>query len=169
MKPALPVIGSRWADPAGLYAGLIHTPEGLHHVVLVDELPKKAEMNWSAAMKWAKGIGADLPSRQEALALFKHLPGEFERDWHWTNEQFSAEGYAWVQRFGYGYQSLDGESYERRVRAVRRFPLDPSILQPQPGQLTAEVLAEARKLLDIHDGLAAHVAGLRELIGKAAS
>jgi hypothetical protein len=124
----LPQLGQPWPETPGTYAGLIHTPEGLHHLVLLDEAPSQ-RMEWADAMAWAKGLDADLPSRVEALTIFKNLPGKVEAFWHWTNEQYAGgESYAWYQYFGTGDQVSTRKSYEGRVRAVRRFPIDPSIL-----------------------------------------
>ena len=117
----LPAIGAPL--PGGTYAGLIHTPEGLHHLVLLDDTPP-SRLTWQDAIAWAKSIGADLPSRVEALVFYKHLPSKFEREWHWTNEQHSAV-YTWTQLFYHGYQYDSGKKYEGRARAVRRISITP--------------------------------------------
>lgn len=117
---AMPTIGQEWEG--GTYAGLIHTTECLHHLVLLDDKPTE-RLGWDKAVAWAKSIDADLPSRVEALVLFKNLPDRFEKQWHWTHEQYSRYD-AWLQCFGDGDQDNLGLAYEGRARAVRRFKVE---------------------------------------------
>ncbi len=58
---------------------------------------------------------------QTSIALFQEGGAEaFEEAWYWSSTQFS-RGYAWVQYFAVGSQSVVGKDYTRRVRLVRRF------------------------------------------------
>lgn len=89
-----------------------------HHLIL---LAGDDSMPWKEAVAWAKKQGGDLPSRIDMLVLFKHLRGEFKRDWYWTSEEGAGSAdYAWLQRFFSGSQSSGRKSYDFRCRAVRR-------------------------------------------------
>jgi hypothetical protein len=121
----LPTLGSPLHG--GKFAGITTAADGTHHaLILLDDKPSD-KLTWRKALNWATKLDADLPSRAEALLLFMNLPGEFERTWHWTNTQYS-DGNAWYQTFYYGCQSRNGKSAELRARAVRRLPINPSIL-----------------------------------------
>lgn len=122
-------IGHSWPGLEGsAFAGITTSKASeIYALVLLADKPSKP-LKWVAAMEWAKGIGADLPNRVEGALLFANLRDSFEKEWHWTNEQYSDAGCAWCQYFYGGNQDITDKSYGRRVRAVRRFPLDPSIL-----------------------------------------
>jgi hypothetical protein len=125
--PALPAIGAPL--DGGTYAGITCDKQGKPYaLVLLADRPA-GSLTWQAAMDWAKSINADLPNRVEGALLFANLRDSFEKDWHWTNEQSAGyESYAWCQYFDDGGQVNNHKSYEGRVRAVRRLPIDPSIL-----------------------------------------
>ncbi|HET9678962.1 MAG TPA: DUF1566 domain-containing protein, partial [Gammaproteobacteria bacterium] len=61
-----------------------------------------------------------LPARRENALLYTNLPELFEKCWHWSSTQYSADD-AWGQGFGNGGQNGIHKYYECRVRAVRRF------------------------------------------------
>lgn len=107
-----------------IYAGLTLL-EGKPHELWL--LPDKAEeLDWDAAIAWAKylGVGASLPTRFDALVLWQNLRSEFEKDAYWTCEEYAgAAGYAWYQHFYYGSQSNWHKSSKNRARAVRRSPI----------------------------------------------
>ncbi len=88
-------------------------------------LPGEAEgLTWDEAVAWAKEQGGELPTRQEALALFVNLKSEFSDNWYWTGEQRAdLPACAWVQDFDVGYQLTDLKSFLYRVRAVRRLAI----------------------------------------------
>jgi hypothetical protein len=126
---ALPAFGDAWQG--GSYAGITTSKTGeVYALVLLDDKPT-GELNWKDALAWAKALNAEVPTRVESAMLFANLPDAFEKDWHWTSEQHSDADYAWVQGFDYGYQSPNRKSYEGRVRAVRRLPLNPSTIEVQ--------------------------------------
>jgi hypothetical protein len=111
----------------GKYAGITTGTDGVPYaLILLDAEPTK-ELNWRDALAWAAEQSGDLPSRVESAMLFANLKSEFKPEWHWTNTQYSDYG-AWFQNFDYGSQDYYGKSAELRARAVRRFPLDSSIL-----------------------------------------
>ena len=100
----------------GSYAG----PDGKTTVAIL--LPgEKKNVAWKDALSWAKDQGGDLPNRVEALLLFQHHRGEFQREVYWTNEQpAEVSSYAWGQSFGDGFQDVWLQGYKDVARAVRR-------------------------------------------------
>jgi hypothetical protein len=60
-----------------------------------------------------------LPAKRESATLYASVPELFEKVWHYTSTQYSAD-YAWNQYFGDGGQSIASKSSEGRFRAVRR-------------------------------------------------
>ena len=112
----LPPIGG--ALEGGIYAGLtIH--ENLPMALVL--LPGDENLTWSKAKDWAVKQGGVLPSRMDALALWKNLPGEFKKEWYWTSEEYAGNAdFAWLQSFDYGGQGNNHKSDGFRCRAVRR-------------------------------------------------
>jgi hypothetical protein len=108
----------------GIFCGLTTDKEGKHFAVAL--LPDKPDggLPWKKAIAWAESVDGMLPTRPVAALLFANARDEFDKDWHWTSEQYSA-GYAWLQLFGHGYQDYDVKSYEGRARAVRLIHLIP--------------------------------------------
>ena len=99
--------------------GVIDENGAVTHTVL---LPGDADpAPWEAQMDWAKSIGGDLLRRTEQSIAFASMPEEFERDWYWSNQQYSSvSGYAWCQNFSNGSQFSCRKLTELRARAVRR-------------------------------------------------
>jgi len=103
------------------YVGAIISADGTKrdHIILLPET--KVDINWKDAMTWAKSIGGDLPNRCESALLFATMKDQFEKEWHWTNEQHAnGSDCAWMQGFYDGYQFINRKSSEFRARAVRR-------------------------------------------------
>jgi hypothetical protein len=126
---ALPTLGALFHG--GTYAGITTSKTGeVYALVLLADKPA-GELNWKDAQAWAKKLGADVPNRVESAMLFANLPDAFQKEWHWTSEQASDAAYAWYQLFNNGYQTTLHKSYEGRVRAVRRLPLNPSTIEVQ--------------------------------------
>lgn len=63
-----------------------------------------------------------LPSRAELWALRANVPELFDKTWHWSSTQGSANG-AFAQSFESGGSRWLNKGYAFRVRAVRRIPL----------------------------------------------
>jgi len=103
------------------YVGSIISVDGKkreHIILLPGELTND---NWDDCMTWAASIGGELPDRVESALLFATLKDQFAEEWYWTREQDALNvGYAWMQDFDDGYQSLNRKSYKYRARAVRR-------------------------------------------------
>jgi hypothetical protein len=102
-----------------LWAGVVTTPKGLHHVILLpgDQDPT----TWKKQLAWAKKAGGDLPDRQELALLRVMLPDEFQKTWYWSCEQHAAyPDYAWYQYFHDGDQYDLHINVRLRARAVRR-------------------------------------------------
>ena len=102
-----------------LWAGVVTTPKGLHHVILLPG--DQDDATWKKQLAWAKKIGGDLPSRQELSLLFVMARDEFKEDCYWSNEQHAANSaYAWYQYFTSGHQGLSNINDKLRARSVRR-------------------------------------------------
>lgn len=67
---------------------------------------------------------AELPKQTDVSAFHAGGNEAMEAVWHWSSTQYSAYG-AWYQTFDGGVQSLGCKDYEGRVRAARRFKLNP--------------------------------------------
>jgi hypothetical protein len=121
-----PPIGQPWPGQGGIYAGIAGDIEGgaPGHLILLDGKPVD-ELSWQYAVKWGQdqGEGARLPTKAEAALLFANLPDAFEKTWHWTGTQYSAD-YAWYQYFDYGTQDIGFKHDTGRARAVRRSVLE---------------------------------------------
>ena len=105
------------------YIGAIGDASGnLHHVILLPG--DNDDASWQAQMDWAKSIGGDLPNRIEQAMLWANHRDQFKKDWYWSNETHHSEpGWAWLQSFSSGTQSLTLKINELRARAVRRLPI----------------------------------------------
>lgn len=127
---ALPLIGQAWPALEGsIYAGVTTDQKGgIYALVLLVDKPAK-DLDWKASMAWAKSVDASLPTRPESALLFANARSAFARRLHWTNEAYEGDAsFAWHCHFYDGYQGNVHKSYEGCARAVRRFPLNPSIL-----------------------------------------
>ncbi len=102
-----------------LWAGIVTTEKGLHHIILMPG--DQAGASWKKQMAWAKKAGGDLPDRVELATLRRTLPEEFKPERYWSNEQHAADSdYAWCQYFYYGYQNNTTINDKLRARSVRR-------------------------------------------------
>ena len=106
-----------------IYIGAIGDAAGnLHHVILLPG--DNDDATHESQLEWAKSIGGDLPSRIEQAMLWANHRDQFKKDWYWSNEIHHAEsGWAWYQRFSFGYQGYYDRFTELRARAVRRLPI----------------------------------------------
>lgn len=115
---SLPASGKPLAD--GTFIGVTTLPDGTHAaVVLLDDRPEK-RLTWQAAMDWAAGLDAQLPTRPIAALLYANARDRFERSWHWTSdahEEYASS--AWYCYFTSGDQTLTHESFVACARAVR--------------------------------------------------
>jgi hypothetical protein len=77
------------------------------------------------AAKWAAALRIDghddfyLPARRELGLLCANVPELFEKVWHWSSTQYSAND-AWGQLFGDGHQNGYDKGTEFQAVAVRR-------------------------------------------------
>lgn len=110
---------------AATYVGICTAADGsLYALLRLDDQPAQ-RLDWNAAMAWAQGLQASLPTRPEAALLFALLPGQLQKTWHWTNETCNWNAsYAWGCYFSRGYQISDLKSCEGSAVAVRRLPLE---------------------------------------------
>lgn len=106
---SLPALGAELAG--GIFRGVITLKSGQHAAVI--QLPNKAQerMAWKDAMAWAKDAGGELPTRPISALLYATAKSDFEKDWYWTNEEYSASS-AWYCYFRtggqYGTHKLSG-------------------------------------------------------------
>ncbi|HXC40665.1 MAG TPA: hypothetical protein VN667_17140 [Burkholderiales bacterium] len=127
VEKSAPAIGERYRflyekTHTGIYAGItLHIEQPMALVLLDGE---SESLSYAEACEWAKGLGGELPSRVDALLLYKRLKDEFKEAAYWTNEVYAADAdYAWGQDFGYGDQNFWRKSTKLRARAVRRVVL----------------------------------------------
>lgn len=106
----------------GIFCGLITTPDGTHHAVVLLADKPATRLDWKAAGAWAATVGGTLPTRPVAALLFANAKAQFEEVWHWTADDFDGSC-AWFQDFGYGGQSYNRMRYDSGARAVRMIPL----------------------------------------------
>ena len=112
-KPVLPKLLE-----GEVYAGITLHDDRLHHLII---LPGDTELDWQAARHYAAKAGGTLPSRVDALVLFKNARKQFHGAAYWTDEQRAdVAQYAWFQDFDWGDQDDDRQDVRLRVRAVRR-------------------------------------------------
>ena len=111
----LPALGQPFAG--GTFAGITTHQNGTHVAVVL--LPDQAsDVTWQAAMDWAKGLDAVLPSRPVAALLFANLQPSLRPEWHWTSDEYSAS-FAWYCYFLNGTQYDTHKSCEGSAVAVR--------------------------------------------------
>lgn len=130
----VPQIGQPWPGQGGLYAGVARGRDGAPdcHLILAADKPE-TDLTWKRGIAWAMAVTVDghsdftLPTRFESALLYANLQEQFEPRWHWTGTQYSASS-AWTQHFGSGFQYNDVKRDKARCRAVRRLPINPSIL-----------------------------------------
>ena len=116
-------------EPGEKYAGLILEKNGAKDYHLILLLGQADDVNWAAAMAWAKTIGGELPTRREQSLLFANLKEQFEPRWYWARETRASDfDYAWFQHFDNGSQGLNHKGHKFRARAVRRIYIE----APQP-------------------------------------
>jgi len=92
-----------------------------HTILLPDEAGKR--LSWPDAMRWAKSLNADLPTRAELVIAFEQHRGEFKEAAYWSNTPDADPeyaGWAWYHYFTSGGQDLTHQDRELRARAVRR-------------------------------------------------
>jgi len=130
-----PAIGQPWPGQGGIYAGVARGRDGQadYHLILAAAAPDQT-MNWAGCVAWAAKVEADghadfsLPSRFESALLYANVQNLIDAgDWYWTGTEYSASS-AWIQYFYSGNQYNNGRAYEAHCRAVRRLPINPSIL-----------------------------------------
>ncbi len=115
----LPAIGGE--SHGGHYAGLTVQAIAPAELIL---LPGEFEGTWEKAKAWAEEQGGTLPSRFDALVLWKNLRDRFKPELYWTDEQTAGDpDWAWCQSFGYGDQLYYHKGLQCRVFAVRRIPI----------------------------------------------
>lgn len=109
-------------NPGEIYVGVVlkdGRPDQAHHLIL---LPGDAdEITWDKARAWATEQGGELPTREEALLLFRTQREQFKDDDYWTSEAYAGDdAYAWIQYVYDGCQGYWHKASELRARAVRR-------------------------------------------------
>lgn len=117
MKIQLPEL----ADGEIYLCGFVNANGDVTHTILLPAEHDPAP--WRDQMEWAKGLGADLPTRAELVIAYEQHRDQFQAAAYWSNTQDDDpeySGWAWFQYFGSGGQYGDDEGYTLRARAVRR-------------------------------------------------
>lgn len=108
-----------------VYAGLSRDSEtgAWHHLVMLPGMGE--DLTWKAAIKWAKSVGGELPTRDESALLYANVRDQIDTDdWYWTATPGAGdERGAWLQDFLNGNQTSYHEDTSYRARAVRRAPV----------------------------------------------
>lgn len=101
--------------------GFVNANGDVTHTIL---LPTEHDpASWQDQMEWAKGLGADLPTRAELVVAYEQHREQFQAAAYWSNTQDDDpeySGWAWCQCFDDGGQYGYDEFSELRARAVRR-------------------------------------------------
>lgn len=120
--PDLPATEMQWGKYGTEIKGADSLTDGLRNTqaMLAAKCPPAMHI---AKLATAEGhTDLYLPSRGELWALRANVPELFEKSWHWSSTQDSAD-FAFAQLFERGYSDWYGKDYDFRVRAVRRIPL----------------------------------------------
>jgi hypothetical protein len=110
-----------WGPTGEKIEGADHEWDGLANTMALVE-----SSNDYPAARWAHTLRLNghhdwyLPARRELSLLYGNVPELFDKVWHWSSTQCSANG-AWSQDFGVGDQYGDRKLTAFRARAVRRF------------------------------------------------
>ena len=106
------------------YIGIIGNQHG--HVYHLIRLPgDNDDATFTDALKWAKSIGGDLPSRIEQAMLWADRRDQFRKDWYWSNEVGHVNtNYVWYQCFVLGQQDATRKADKIRAIAVRRLVIE---------------------------------------------
>lgn len=127
LDPA-PRIGEAWQG--GIYAGVARGIDGAPDYYLIVGPEHESDIDWDAAMNWAKKLDVDgftdyeLPRRREQALCFANVPELFKQRAYWSSEQRESDSsYAWGQGFSYGNQGTWGKNLKLRARAVRRLAI----------------------------------------------
>jgi hypothetical protein len=121
--------------------GLVDLPElgapfegGIFAGIGADFLCKKSQQiillhdefngTWQKCKEWAEGLGGVLPSKRYAAILWANISLCFNKQWHWTAEEFSKDyHYAWMQNYAYGYQVQAQKENFLFARAIKLIDL----------------------------------------------
>lgn len=109
------------------YGGYEHETDGADSASdgLANTRALLADSEEHPAAKLASEYTADghsdfyLPARRELQLAEANAPETFSKGYHWSSTQCSADN-AYDMDFEYGWQDLNGKSFERLVRPVRR-------------------------------------------------
>jgi len=111
-----------WGPAGNEVSGADHEWDGLANTIA---LVKDVEADHPAA-DWAHQLNLNghndwyLPARRELSLLYANVPELFDKVWHWSSTQHSAN-YAWSQAFVDGHHNDARKLTAFRARAVRRF------------------------------------------------
>ena len=120
MKIQLPEL----SDGEIYLCGLVNANGDVTHTILLPAEHDPAP--WQDQMEWAKGLGADLPTRAELVVAYEQHREQFQAAAYWSNTQDDDpeySGWAWFQDFRYGSQLSYAKDNELRARAVRRLTI----------------------------------------------
>lgn len=107
---------------SGIFCGVTTTPDDTYSAIILLPAKPETKLGWEAACAWAETVGGILPPRAVAAMLFANVKTHFEKDWHWTSDEFDGS-YAWYQDFNRGFQISTSKICAARARAVRLIPV----------------------------------------------
>lgn len=120
----LPKIGDKWPGTEAIYAGKALSRDGSKIVDLIvwpDASDKKRSYadNVAYCESVSPETGSHAATRQQAIVINDNLRHLFKKDcYYWTETKDNDGDAAFVQDFGYGYQSCTTLDLEYRALAV---------------------------------------------------
>ena len=142
----IPAIGQPWPGQGGTFAGIQRGKDGQPDQFLIRAtVVRDSRGTWKELKAWAAGLTIDghsdfsMADRTAGAIVYGNLRDDMKPGWYWLDDEYSA-GSAWCQYFTSGYQGTYDEDDEFLPLAVRRFPINSSVLSTE-GAAAAEVAA----------------------------
>ena len=110
-----------WGPTGNEVSGADHEWDGLANTIaLVEDGHDHPAADWAHQLNLNGHNDWYLPARRELSLLYANVPELFDKVWHWSSTQYSADT-AWSQDFEVGDQYGAHKNHALRARAVRRF------------------------------------------------
>ena len=119
VPPDILKLKGAWGEQGKLIAGADHERYGMPNTVAMAESGSEIAKT-ILSMEHEGHNDYYLMARFEGAQCYANVPELFEKEWHWTSTQSSAN-YAFYQNFGYGVRYTVSKSNDHRVRPVRSF------------------------------------------------
>lgn len=116
-------------SPGQRYAGIELDAQGTptaHLVVLPARTTER--FNFKGTQDWAQSVGGEAPSPEQFALIKANCPDVLTESWYWTNRPYAGNAsHAWY--FGSdGLTHYTSRSAQGGALAVRRLPINPSVL-----------------------------------------